>query len=384
VDLKTLAELPPFRKLASKTRSSLFDAASGHHKPVPSHVDEVPRLYIQSLGGCADTLTLILLSMASALGLRSVHYLLPGARPFDLLERKLILFPGWIPPRYSYEDDISGSGLSLSGFDSPLLEIMASALNELPGDGDKELLRAGVALLISGFDAVVFDLQIALGTPFPDLPRAMNAAQGLQRLCACLNIRCAVMIRDLFRPAGRAFGDGPEIQEALSTLRGSTPYSLLKLVLEFGSEIMELTGISKNKVEARIRMKDILLSREAADHLRDMVVNAGGDFDAWNNSTRLPFHESKSSVSIDREGYMHGLNISLISRVLEELRRTHPASGFTLHKFPGDLLRPGEELFSVHECPESLFSSIRRNLRLSTDLRPSPPPYQPLISFRLK
>jgi len=384
VDLKTLSERPPFSKLGSKTRTTLFDAASGLHAPVPSHEDDVQRLYIQSLGGRGDILTLILLPIASALGLRSVHYLLPGVRPFDLLERKLILFPGWSPPRYSYEDETSGPGLSISGFDTHLLEIMASALNELPDDGDKELLRAGVALLMSGFDAVVFDLQIAPETPFPDLPRAMNAAQGLQRLCACLHIRCAVMVRDLFRPASRAFGDGPEIQEAFSTLLGSAPFTLLKLVLEFGSEIMELTGISSNKVEARIRMKDILLSREAADYLRDMVVNAGGEFDAWGDSTRFPFHKSNSSVRIDREGYMHGLNVSLIYRVAEELRGIHPASGFTLYKFPGDLLRTGEELFSVHGCPESLFSSVRRNLLLSADLRPSPPSYQPLIQFRLK
>lgn len=384
MDRKTLAQLPPFSGLEPKTRLNILDAALGV-RPSAASVHDVPNLFFHALGGFSDILTPIMLPLIAELGLRSVHFLLPDSHPADFLERKLKRFPGWNPiPGSDLEDD-SGPGISLSVYDPQLRPVLIAAMLEMPHDTDKLLLRAAVSLLMSRFDAAVFDLQTAEGTPFSSPPEALAAARKLRNLCGYLNIRSVVMIRDRSRPAENAFGDRPEILEALSTLRGTAPFALLKLILEFGMEILEATGIDFNRVEAKIRMKEILLSGNGAERFLSLVAGAGGDVKACTGSVP-PFPPGHVfSVTSDRDGYLHGLKIPYLYHAMEELRINRPDAGFILLRFPGDLLHSGEKLFSVVGCAENAFpSSILRDLRRGIDCRPSPPPYSPLIRHRLK
>ncbi len=385
MDIKTLSRLSPFRELNPKTRVSLLDFASNLRFSLPASTPPVPRLCFQTLGSLTtDLLSPILLPLSAASGIRSIRFLLPGAQPIDVLQRKMSLFSGWTSTIASCKSGLSLPGVSILGLDPLFIAVLDSALKERSHIADKELLRAAVSMLLIDCDAFVFDVQAGPGTIFPDISQGGEAAHTLLRLCDRLHTRRTVMIRELNRPTGLAFGDALEIREAVSALRGSAPYALLKLLLEYGSEIMSLTGIRRNKVEARMLMKDILLSRKAASLFENAVEEAGGDFKPWKDPARCMHSDFVFSVPTDRSGYLHGLNIPLISRALNVLFENRPKAGFNLLKSSGDYFKRGENMFSVFGCPDGMASSIRRDLLDCAELCSAPPSYHPLIRLRLK
>lgn len=385
MDFKKLSRFPPFLELKTKTRESLLAGAYKIRSSLPESTPSSQRFCFQTLGGrTTDILSPSLLPLAAASGIRSIRFLLPGAQPVDPLQRKLTLFSGWTPTDTSRPIDLSGPGISILSLPPPFLALLESALNECIHDADKDLLRAVISILLIDCDAFFFDVQAGPGTHFPDFSRAEEAAHTLHLFFEHISARSAVMIRELYRPVGRAFGDGLEIRETVSALRGSAPFALLKILFEYGAEIMSMTGIRRNKVEARIFMKDILLSRQAASLFRDAVENGGGDFKPWDDPGMYLQTDGVFSIPVERGGYFHGLNVPVIAQVMDDLRKCRPEAGFMLLKSPGDHLKNGENVFSVFAYPEAMSLFIQRNLTEAVDIRSAPPPYHPLIRVRLK
>ncbi len=243
----------------------------------------------------------------------------------------------------------------------------------------------------SGASGVLFDIRVGKISYVRNHEEALILTRLLRSRCRRLKIRTSCM---LCRPnpfLGQAVGNSVELKEALDVLGGKGPLDVLKIAIEFGSEMLILGRKASNRIDAKRLLKRNLRNGLALDKFTDILPISAGNSQFFE---RINFpKEGKNSVKIysGKSGFLQDFDKDILLSLLSDLglqQKTHkalihPDIGLIFYKKRGDRIERDDLLAEVYgPVKDALYLSQKINNLIL--LQPKPPAFQPLIIERIR
>lgn len=350
-----------------------------------------------STGGIGDKITLIVLPIIAALGIKT----------FKMAGKGLGFTGGTI-------DKIE----SIKGFDTNIsIERIKQLLNDInialisqtdeivPADKKIYALRdvSGTVKSIpliassvmskkiaSGVDKIVLEITVGTGAFIKNNQDATYLAKTMVDIGKRMGKEIVAVITSMDEPLGKNVGNSLEILEVIDFLNrdynglASKEIEDLKIVsFEIAAQMMKLAGLGDNIRENKQKIADIIVSGKAYKKFIEFVKGQGGHvkseyLDVLGKSVDIPIIEAKAKCKkelyISVEGYITSMNAENIGNALVALgggRRTKKdiidySVGFVFNKKIGDKVKVGESIITIYfndnsdieECIEYLSKAI--------------------------
>ncbi|MFM7859827.1 MAG: thymidine phosphorylase, partial [Candidatus Nanopelagicaceae bacterium] len=147
-------------------------------------------------------------------------------------------------------------------------------------------------------------------------------------------------------------GNALEVRESVEVLAGGGPSDVVELTLLLAREMLEVAGISG------VDPADNLKNGKAMDHWRRMIKAQNGDPDA-----KLPIAKEQLVINSSTSGLitrMDALKVGVAAWRLgagrsKQGEQLQLGAGIEIHAKPGDQIKVGEPLFTLHTDKSELF-----------------------------
>jgi pyrimidine-nucleoside phosphorylase len=359
---------------------------------------DAPKVDKHSTGGVGDKVSLALAPLAAELGLyvpmMSGRGLAHTAGTLDKLEA----FPGF------------RSELSLEEFRDVLGRVgcaMISQTSEIaPLDRRLYALRDVTATvpiipfiaasimskkLAEDLDGLVLDVKVGSGAFVPEEERALSLAGAMVGIGQARGLSTVALLTAMDRPLGRAVGNALETAEAVACLRGEGPPDLQDLVLTEASEMLGVAFPGLALAEARTRAEEALSSGRALERLVRLVEAQGGDPGPIDDPGRFATAPARTVVEASSGGTVLGVDPLALGRAVVSLgggrhrlgEPIHLGVGFELAVAPGDGVRRGDPLGTVHARDAAGLAFGGEVLRSAVRIGAGQARLRPLISHRV-
>jgi len=339
-----------------------------------------------STGGVGDKITLPLSPLAASFGVGVPQLSGRGLGHTGGTLDKLESIPGW------------RAALSLDEMRAQLADVGAVVCQAgsglVPADRKLYALRdvtgtvASIPLIASsimskkiaeGTSALVLDVKCGSGAFITDSGGARDLASTMVEIGEDHGVRTVALITDMSTPLGLTVGNALEVREAVEVLAGGGPADVVELTLACAREMLDCAasvtqawgvpgaGISPGSPEAsrmagKLREADLaaaLSDGRAMDTWRRMIRAQGGDPDA-----ELPWAHCTQEVLCPADGCLTELDALKVGVAAWRLGagravRTDPVqagAGVVLHAKPGDVVRKGHSLMTLHTDTPEAFS----------------------------
>lgn len=245
-----------------------------------------PTVDKHSTGGEGDKITIVLVPMLVACGLR-VPTIAGRALGFTggTID-KLEAIPGFQTAldETRFQRVVKAAGGAIVG----------QSVSIAPADGILYSLRDATATVESiplitssivskkaaeGVEHIVYDVKTGSGAFMPEPRQAESLAKSLVSVSRDLGIDARALVTNMYEPLGLACGNAVEIAESVEILRGeSGPRSrrVLELTLRLGTELLLMAGITRTAAEAGEKLSGALQSGRAYECLERLVKEQGG------------------------------------------------------------------------------------------------------------
>ncbi|TMR98033.1 thymidine phosphorylase [Nonomuraea basaltis] len=306
-----------------------------------------------STGGVGDKITLPLAPLVAACGAYVPQLSGRGLGHTGGTLDKLESIPGW---RASLSNDemlhvlrsagavVCAAGSGLAPADKKLY-----ALRDVTGTVESIPLIASSIMskkIAEGTGSLVLDVKVGSGAFMKDISTARELAETMVALGTDAGVRTVALLTAMDRPLGRAVGNALEVEESVEVLAGGGPSDVVELTVRLAREMLEAAGISSATDPAKA-----LQDGSAMDAWRRMIAAQGGDPDAV-----LPRAAETMTVEAPSSGVLTRLDAYAVGLAAWRLgagraRKEDPVSygaGVTLHAKPGDLVRAGQPLMTLH------------------------------------
>ena len=334
-----------------------------------------------STGGVGDKVTLPLAPLVAACGVAVPQLSGRGLGHTGGTLDKLEAIPGW---RASLSTEqilaqladvgavICAAGAGLAPADAKLY-----ALRDVTGTVESIPLIASSIMskkIAEGTGALVLDVKVGSGAFMKDLPQARELAQTMVGLGTDAGVRTVALVTHMDTPLGRTAGNALEVGEAVEVLGGGGPADVVELTVALAREMLAAAGLED--VDPADRLRD----GSAMDVWRAMIRAQGGDPDA-----ELPKPRHRQVVPSPRDGVLTRLDALAVGVAAWRLgagraRKDDPvqaAAGVELHAKPGDVVRAGAPLFTLHTDSPDRFGRALAALDGGYDIAPPSTPYEP-------
>jgi thymidine phosphorylase len=325
-----------------------------------------PTVDKHSTGGVGDKITLPLVPIVAACGAAVPQLSGRGLGHTGGTLDKLESIPGW---RAAISNDemmqvlrdvggvICAAGAGLAPADRKLY-----ALRDVTGTVEAIPLIASSIMskkIAEGAGGLVLDVKTGSGAFMPDPAQARRLAETMVRLGNDAGVQTRALITAMDVPLGLAVGNALEVTESVEVLAGGGPADVVELTLLLAREMLDLAGLSD------VDPADALADGRAMDAWRRMIAAQGGDPDA-----PLPVAQETEVVRADVDGVvtrMDALSVGVAAWRLGagRARKEDPVSagaGITLHAKPGDPVRAGDPVLTLHTDEPARFASAREAL----------------------
>ncbi len=210
--------------------------------------------------------------------------------------------------------------------------------------------------LAEGISALVLDVKFGSGAFLPERARGRELGRTMQDLAAGFGVRTRVFQTCMDRPLGRSAGNALEIAESLECLAGGGPKDLRELVLLFGSSMLELAGVARDRGEGRARIAGAIDSGEALRVFERIVEAQHGDPRCVLERARLPSTGEVQPFCAAADGALAYRDLREVGEAVCALGggrrlttdRVDPAVGLVFLRCAGDEVRAGEALIEIH------------------------------------
>ncbi|MGI5284023.1 thymidine phosphorylase [Nonomuraea polychroma] len=306
-----------------------------------------------STGGVGDKITLPLAPLVAVCGAYVPQLSGRGLGHTGGTLDKLESIPGW---RASLSNDemlhvlrsagavVCAAGSGLAPADKKLY-----ALRDVTGTVESIPLIASSIMskkIAEGTGSLVLDVKVGSGAFMKDVATARELAETMVALGTDAGVRTVALLTAMDRPLGRAVGNALEVEESVEVLAGGGPSDVVELTVRLAQEMLEAAGVASGKDPAKA-----LQDGSAMDAWRRMIVAQGGDPDAV-----LPRAAETMVVEAPASGVLTRLDAYAVGLAAWRLgagraRKEDPVSfgaGVTLHAKPGDLVRAGQPLMTLH------------------------------------
>ncbi|SEG99521.1 thymidine phosphorylase [Nonomuraea solani] len=311
-----------------------------------------------STGGVGDKITLPLAPLVAACGAYVPQLSGRGLGHTGGTLDKLESIPGW---RASLSNDemldvlrtagavVCAAGSGLAPADKKLY-----ALRDVTGTVESIPLIASSIMskkIAEGTGSLVLDVKVGSGAFMKTTSTARELAETMVALGTDAGVRTVALLTAMDRPLGRAVGNALEVEESVEVLAGGGPSDVVELTVRLAQEMLEAAGVSADPAKA-------LRDGSAMDAWRRMITAQGGDPDAL-----LPRAAESLTVEVPSSGVLTRLDAYAVGLAAWRLgagraRKEDPVSfgaGVTLHAKPGDLVRAGQPLMTLHTDETSRF-----------------------------
>ncbi|WP_153396930.1 thymidine phosphorylase [Ornithinicoccus halotolerans] len=316
-----------------------------------------PTVDKHSTGGVGDKITLPLAPLVAACGAAVPQLSGRGLGHTGGTLDKLESVPGW---RASLSNDemlaqledvgavVCAAGSGLAPADRRLY-----SLRDVTGTVESVPLIASSIMskkIAEGTGALVLDVKVGSGAFMKDLESARELARTMVELGTDAGVTTVALLTEMGTPLGRTAGNALEVRESLDVLAGGGPEDVVELTVALAREMLQAAGVTGADPA------DALADGRAMDSWRAMIVAQGGDPDA-----ELPTARETEQVVAEADGVLTRLDAYAVGVAAWRLgagraRKEDPVqagAGVEIHAKPGDRVRRGDPLLTLHtDTPE--------------------------------
>jgi thymidine phosphorylase len=339
-----------------------------------------------STGGVGDKITLPLAPLVAACGVAVPQLSGRGLGHTGGTLDKLESIPGW---RASLSNAdmlaqleevgavICAAGVGLAPADKKLY-----ALRDVTGTVESIPLIASSIMskkIAEGTGALVLDVKVGSGAFMKDLDSARRLAQTMVELGTDAGVTTVALLTEMSVPLGLTAGNALEVRESVEVLAGGGPADVVALTVALAREMLVAVGRDDRDPA------DVLASGQAMDVWRRMIIAQGGDPDA-----DLPRARETEVITAPRDGVLATLDALAVGVAAWRLGAgrarqgdgVQAGAGVKLHAKPGDTVRAGQPLLTLHTDTPERFARAREALDGSWTIDTHPPARRQLILER--
>jgi thymidine phosphorylase len=306
-----------------------------------------------STGGVGDKITLPLAPTVAACGAAVPQLSGRGLGHTGGTLDKLESIPGW---RASLSNEemlgvlgkagavVCAAGSGLAPADRKLY-----ALRDVTGTVESIPLIASSIMskkIAEGTGALVLDVKAGSGAFMKNVDDARELARTMVDIGSDHGVNTVALLTAMETPLGLAVGNAVEVTESVEVLSGGGPADVVELTVALAREMLAAAGLTGAKDPA-----EALRDGSAMDAWRSMISAQGGDPDA-----ALPVANETCQVTAPATGVLtrldaYGVGVAAWRLGAGRARKEDPvsyAAGITLHAKPGDRVREGEPLLTLH------------------------------------
>ncbi|MBO1767515.1 thymidine phosphorylase [Allobranchiibius sp. GilTou38] len=325
-----------------------------------------------STGGVGDKITLPLAPLVAACGVAVPQLSGRGLGHTGGTLDKLESIPGW-------RADLTNEAM-LSQLDSVGAVICAAGAGLAPADRKLYALRdvtatvEAIPLIASsimskkiaeGTGALVLDVKVGSGAFMKDVADARELATTMVGLGTDAGVRTVALLTDMSTPLGLTAGNALEVTESVEVLAGGGPADVRELTLALAREMVSAAGVCD------VDPADALADGRAMDAWRAMIAAQGGD-----PSATLPVAREQDVVTAPRDGVLTRLDALQVGVAAWRLGAgrarkedvVQAGAGVQWHARPGDSVRAGEPLLTLHTDTPERFERALTSLEAAFDI----------------
>ena len=310
-----------------------------------------------STGGVGDKITLPLAPLVAACGVAVPQLSGRGLGHTGGTLDKLEAIPGWQAGLSNEQmmqqlEDV-GAVICAAGSGLAPADKKLYALRDVTGTVEAIPLIASSIMskkIAEGTGALVLDVKVGSGAFMKDVDSARELAQTMVALGTDAGVTTVALLTDMSTPLGLTAGNGLEVTESVEVLAGGGPADVVELTVTLAREMLQAAG------KTDIDPADALRDGRAMDAWRRMISAQGGDPDA-----RLPTAKEQQVITADRDGVLAELDALAVGVAAWRLGAgrarkedaVQAAAGVQMHVKPGDAVRAGDPVMTLHtDTPE--------------------------------
>ena len=234
--------------------------------------------------------------------------------------------------------------------------------------------------IAEGTDSLVLDVKVGSGAFMKDI-EARELARTMVDLGTDHGVKTTALLTDMSTPLGRTVGNALEVRESLEVLAGGGPEDVVELTVALAREMLTAAGKPDADVEAALK------DGRAMDRWRRMIVAQDGDPDA-----ELPVAKDTHDVIAEEDGYLSKLDalaVGVASWRLGAGRASkgdpvQEVAGIELHAKPGDKVKKGQPLMTLHTATPQRFERALESLEGAFEISDeAPTPRESVILDRI-
>jgi thymidine phosphorylase len=319
-----------------------------------------------STGGVGDKITLPLAPLVAACGVAVPQLSGRGLGHTGGTLDKLEAIPGWraslsnaemLAQLESVGAVICAAGSGLAPADKKLY-----ALRDVTGTVEIIPLIASSIMskkIAEGTGSLVLDVKVGSGAFMKSEADARELAETMVRLGTRAGVTTIALLTDMSTPLGLTAGNALEVRESVEVLAGGGPADVVELTLALAREMLAAAGLGD------VDPADKLADGSAMDVWKAMIRAQDGDPDA-----PLPTARHTETVTAPTDGVLTTLDALAVGVAAWRLgagraRKEDPVqagAGVELHAKPGDTVRAGQPLLTLHTDTPERFDRAREAL----------------------
>lgn len=200
--------------------------------------------------------------------------------------------------------------------------------------------------LAVGADHILIDIPMGEGAKCENIEEARSLAHDFMELGHRLDVQVETAVTYGGQPVGYAVGPALEAQEALETLAGKGPGSLVEKATSLAGIMLESGGVAPYGAGKQMAI-EILNSGKASQKMCEIIEAQGGDPKV--RPEDLPIGDKREVVLAPHDGYITGISnkrIVAIARAAGAPR--DKGAGFRIILKKGHKINKGEPLFEIY------------------------------------
>jgi thymidine phosphorylase len=331
-----------------------------------------PTVDKHSTGGVGDKITLPLAPLVAACGAAVPQLSGRGLGHTGGTLDKLESIPGWRASLSNAEmlkvlQDcgavICAAGAGLAPADKKLyaLRDVTATVASIPLIASSIMSKK----IAEGTSALVLDVKAGKGAFMEDPENAKELARVMVDLGKRAGVNTVALVTAMDIPLGLTAGNALEVRESIEVLSGGGPDDVVELTVLLAREMLELVGIKDADPAAALK------NGKAMDVWRAMISSQGGDPDA-----QLPIAKENTVVRAEKDGTILTMDAMKVGMAAWKLgagrtrqgESVQAGAGIEIHAKPGELVKAGSPLFTLHSDVAGTFVRAVETLQDSVEI----------------
>ena len=319
-----------------------------------------------STGGVGDKITLPLAPLVAACGGAVPQLSGRGLGHTGGTLDKLESIPGW---RASLSNEemlkvlqdtgavICAAGAGLAPADKKLyaLRDVTATVEAIPLIASSIMSKK----IAEGTSALVLDVKTGSGAFMSDPKKAAELARIMVQLGKDAGVHTRALVTAMDVPLGLTAGNALEVRESVEVLAGGGPADVVELTILLAREMLDAAAIVGKDPEVALQ------DGSAMDHWRRMIRAQSGDPDA-----PLPTAREREVITAQASGTITTMDAMKVGVSVWRLgagrtqqgEKVQAGAGIELHAKPGDYIRAGSPLMTLHTDEPARFARAMQAL----------------------